>query len=157
MQRASGVTLVLGICAAALVAGSAHADTNPFLGRWHWNRTQSTLPPNEPAPSDLTAEISRGNGQHLSWSITVVTSDGESHTEKFDAVPDGAFQPVSSDTTAAFHLTNDMLQATFKGPSGQSDSLSCGVSPDQQRMTCKGTVNDGAGQTSDYVDVYDRT
>jgi len=92
----------------------------------------------------------------LTWSITVVTSDGQSHTETFDAATNGAFQPVSGDTTAAFHLTKDTLQATFKGPTGQSDVLTCGVSADQKKMICNGTVDNGDGQTANYVDVYDR-
>jgi hypothetical protein len=28
-------------------AGSAWADRSSFVGRWHWNRTQSSLPPGE--------------------------------------------------------------------------------------------------------------
>src|SRR5438128_3636168 len=37
----------------------SHSESSSFVGRWHWNREQSTLPPGEPAPNDLISEISR--------------------------------------------------------------------------------------------------
>ena len=156
MKRLRTVTFAMGTCLAALIAGPVRADTNPFIGNWHWNPGQSTLPPDEPPPTDLRTEISRRDNNRLAWSVTVLTPDGQSHVETFDAAIDGKFQPVSGDTTASFRLAGNTLQAMFKGPSGQSDALTCSVSPDQQRLTCNGTVNNGDGRTIHYVDVYDR-
>jgi len=39
--------LVMGVCA-AVAADAAWAEDRPFVGRWPWNRAQSTLPPGEP-------------------------------------------------------------------------------------------------------------
>jgi hypothetical protein len=138
----------VGLCA-ALTVSSAWAESSPFVGRWHWNPAQSTLPPGEPAPNDLTNEISRADG-------TYVTPDGQPHVVTFDAAASEEFVPISSDTTASARLTGDTLQATFKGPTGQSDAQTCTVSADQQQMTCRGVLTDGNGQTVNYVDVYDR-
>jgi hypothetical protein len=74
----------------------------------------------------------------------------------FDAAANGESVRISSDTTASARLTGDTLQATFKGPTGRSDAQTCTVSADQQQMTCRGVVTDGAGRTVNYVDVYDR-
>src|SRR4029077_9602069 len=60
MNRIRGIRVVMGICA-ALAASSARADGGPFVGRWHWNRAQSKLPPGGPVPNDLTSEISRAD------------------------------------------------------------------------------------------------
>jgi hypothetical protein len=147
--------VVVGLCV-ALGASSAWADSSPFVGRWHWNRAQSTMPPGEPVPNDVTAEISRADGAHLTWSLTIVASQGQPNVESFDAPANGEFYPVSSDTTAAFRLTGSALQGTFKGPTGQTDDLTCTIAADQKKMTCSGVLSDGKGHTMNYADVYDR-
>jgi hypothetical protein len=107
-------------------------------------------------PSDVTAEISRADSTHLKWSLTVLASQGQPNVETFDAPANGEFYPVSGDTNAAFRLTARTLQATFKGPTGQTDALACSLAADQKKMTCKGVLSGGDGRTTTYVDVYDR-
>jgi hypothetical protein len=143
----------IGLCI-ALAAGSAWADGGSIDGRWTWNQAESTTPPGEPGPDDVTLEISRSDSTHLKWSITVVGAQGEESAEKYDAIANGEFQPVSRDTIAAFRLGESSLQATFKGPNGETDTRTCTVAAD--RMTCKGAVVDSEGEETDYVDVYDR-
>ena len=155
MSGLRATKIVMGVCV-ALAAGSAWADSSPFVGRWHWNRAQSTTPPGEPVPNDVTAEISRADGTHLNWSLTVVASQGQPNVETFDAPADGEFYPIGSDTTAAFRLTGSTLKAPFKGPTGQTDALTCTLAADQKKMNCSGVLSDRAGHTANYVDVYDR-
>lgn len=139
-----------------LAAGSAWADSNAFVGRWHWNRAQSSPPPGEPVPNDVIAEISRADTTHVRWSLTVVAAQGQTSVETFDAVANGEFYPINSDTTAAFSLNGNLLQSTFKGPSGQTDTLTCTLSADQRKMTCRGALSGGVGPATNYVDIYDR-
>jgi hypothetical protein len=154
MKRLRTIKVVMGLCA-ALATSSAWADSSPFVGRWHWNPAQSTMPPGEPAPDDLTTEFSRADRNHLIWSVMLVTEHGR-YVDTFDVPPDGEFYSLSSDTTAAFRLTGDALRATFKGPTGLSDAVTCTLSGNQKVMTCRGVLNDGNGRTATYVDVYDR-
>jgi hypothetical protein len=149
----SGWGIGLGI---ALAVGSAWADNSPFVGRWHLNRAESILPQGEPVPKDLVAEISQANSARVKWSLTVVAAQGQSNVETFDVVANGDFHPINSDTTAAFTVNGSLLQSTFKGPNGETDTLTCGLSADQRKMTCRGTVSDGNGRTTTYVDVFDR-
>ena len=113
MRRLKLARSVIALCI-VLTAGSAWADSSSFVGRWHWNRAQSTVPAGEPVPNDITAEISRVDSGHMKWSLTVLASQGQTSVETFDAAADGEFYPISSDTTAAFRLIGDTLQATFK-------------------------------------------
>jgi hypothetical protein len=55
--------------------------------------------------------------------------------ETFNIAPEGEAYPISSDTSAAFRLTGDALQATFKNLTGQSDALTCIPSADQKVIT----------------------
>ena len=155
MNRLRSSTVVVGLCA-ALIASSAWAEGSPFVGRWHWNRAQSTLPADEPGPDDLISEISRADGGHVTWSITILAPDGRSHVVMFDAPANGEPHRISSDTSASARLAGDALQATFSGPGGRSDAQTCSVSADRRQMTCKGVLTDGHGHTVNYVDVYDR-
>ena len=155
MNRLRGIQGVAVLCA-ALATSSAWAEGSPFVGRWHLNRAQSTLPPGEPVPNDVIAEISRVDSTHVQWSLTVLAAQGQTSVETFDAVPNGEFYPINSDTTAAFSLIGNTLQATFKGPTGQTDTLTCTLAADQKKMTCKGVLSGGDGRTTTYVDVYDR-
>jgi hypothetical protein len=107
-------------------------------------------------PNDVIVEISRVDSTHVKWSLTVVAAGGRKNVEAFDSPANGEFYPVSSDTTAAFRLGESSLQATFKGMNGETDSLTCSVAIDRNKMTCKGTLIDRSGQTIGYVDVYDR-
>jgi hypothetical protein len=155
-MRALGLTRwVVGLCV-ALAVGPALADSTSFVGRWHWNRAQSSPPAGEPVPNDVVAEISRADSMHVTWSLTVLATQGQTSVETFDAVANGEFYPINSDTTAAFGLNGNLLKATFKGPSGQTDILTCSLSADQKKMTCKGALRDGDGRMTNYVDVYDR-
>jgi hypothetical protein len=156
MSRLRGTAVIVGLCA-ALTASSSWAESSPFVGRWHWNRAQSTLPPpGEPVPNDLTTEISRASSDRLTWWATIVTPDRPPDVVTFDAPADGKPYPVDSDTTAAARVAGDTLQATFRGPGGKSDDQTCTVAADQKQMTCRGVLTDGDGQTVTYVDVYDR-
>jgi hypothetical protein len=155
MNRLRCTAVIVGL-GAALTAGSVSAQDGPFVGRWHWNRTQSTMPPDEVAPNDLTSEISRADGDRVTWSVTIVTPDGQPNVVTFDAAADGQMYRISGDTTASARLTGDTLQAAFKGPTGLLDAQTCTVSVDRQQMTCTGVLSDGDGQTVSYVDVYDR-
>jgi hypothetical protein len=156
MKRFRDIALIMGLCAGAATS-AAWAESGEFVGRWHWDRAQSTVPPGEPAPDDVTIEISRADRSHLSWSLTVLTSrDSGPHVETFDAPADGEFRPINSDTTASFRLTGGTLQATFKGPTGQLDAMTCTLSTNNKMMTCNGATSRGAGQTTRYVDVYDK-
>jgi len=146
---------VIALCL-PLAAGSAWADSSSLIGRWHWNRAQSTVPAGEPVPNDLTVDITRVDSTHVKWSLTVFAEQGRKNVEAFDTPANGEFYPVNSDTTAAFRLGEGSLQATFKGPSGETDELTCTVAADRKQMTCKGTLIDDQGRTSRYVDVYDR-
>jgi hypothetical protein len=146
---------IVGLCV-TLAAGSASADSSSLVGRWHWNRAQSTAPAGEPVPKDVVVEISRVDSTHVKWSLTVVAEEGRQNVEAFDTPANGEFYPVSSDTTAAFRLGESSLQATFKGTKGEMDSLACSVAADRNKMTCRGTLIDGGGRTTSYVDVYDR-
>ena len=146
--------LVMGM-GAALAAGAAHAEDSPFVGRWHWNRAQSTLPPGQPVPKDVVSEISRADGQSISWSVTIVTPDDVRHVVEFQADP-AAAAPHGANTTASARMADEALQATFNGAAGQSDTQTCTVSADRTQMTCRGLVSDGQGRSASYVDIYDR-
>ena len=148
-------TMVMGLCA-ALVASAACADGSPFVGRWHWNPAQSTLPPGEPAPKDVVSEILRADGTSVSWSVTIVTPDDQKHVVTFEAEPGGGARPISGDTSASARLADETLQATFSGPAGQSDTQTCTVATNRKQMTCRGVLSDGQGHSVSYVDVYDR-
>jgi len=155
MNRLRGITMVMGLCA-VLAASCAWAESSPFVGRWHLNWAQSTLPPGEPVPQDLICDIARVESSVVKWSVTIRTPAGRPHVETFDAAANGEFSPVSSETTASFRLSADTLQATFNGPTGQSDAQTCTLSADHKQMTCRGVLTEGDGRTVTYVDVYDR-
>src|SRR5258708_33924660 len=76
----------VGICI-ALATGSAWAENSSLLGRWHWNRTQSTMPSGEPVPNDLTIEISRVDSTHVKWSLNVLAAQGRKNVEAFNTPP----------------------------------------------------------------------
>jgi hypothetical protein len=158
MKRWIGVWLGVGLYGLVLLSAGAFAqgDTNPFIGRWHWNRAQSKLPPGETLPADMVAEFSRVDAQHVRWRITITNTKGEQSVESFDTPANGEFYPVNADTMVAFRLGPSSLQATFKGPQGQTDDLACTVSTDRQTMTCKGRMTKADGQAQSYVDVYER-
>jgi len=149
---------IIGLCGVgmSLFAGSVWAEDSPFIGRWHWNRAQSTLPAGEAVPADLMADFSRIDSAHVRWSITVVNAQGQPTMKSFDAPANGEFYPISNDTTASFRLIGPALEATFKGPLNQTDTLTCTVAEQKKKMTCNGVVRGLDGKTENYVDVYDR-
>ena len=155
MNRLRGIKVIMGL-SAVLAASAAWADGNPFVGRWQLNQAQSTLPPGVPVPKDLICDIARAESSHVQWSVTILTPEDRPHVETFTAAANGEFSPLNSETTASVRLTDDTLQATFRGPASQSDAQTCTLSADQTQMTCRGVLTERDGQTVNYVDVYDR-
>jgi hypothetical protein len=155
MTQLKGITVIMGLCA-LLATSSAWAESSPFEGRWQWNREHSTPPPGAPVPEDLLCDLARTESNHVRWSITIFTPEDQPYVETFDVTANGEFSPISSETTASVRLTDDTLQATFKGPTGQSDTQTCTLAADHTQMTCRGVLSAGDGQTVNYVDVYDR-
>ncbi len=137
-------------------AAPARADGSPFVGRWHWNKAESKVPPGEPVPADMVADFSRVDSAHVRWSITMTNAHGVPTVESFDTPANGEFYPVSGDTTAAFVVKGNTLQGTFKGPSGEMDTLLCTLSSDTRKMRCDGKLTGMDGKSQSYVDVYDR-
>jgi hypothetical protein len=163
MRKVIGTTIaVVGFCAmvnagiAWLTVNAAWAQSNPFVGRWLWNRSLSVQLAGEPAPKDVIAEITKMDTAEVSWSLTVTTDDGHKEVESFNAAADGEFHPINSDMTVAFRLMGSGLQVSFKGASGQTDTLTCSLSASHSRMTCNGVLSGAGGQAASYVDVYDR-
>lgn len=143
----------------ALSAGPVVAQSPTFVGRWHWNRSASTLAPGEPAPKDVVLDITDASVGHLRWSLSETDPTGQTHAESFDGPADGrpgTLTGAEDQTSASFTLDLGNLRAVFYGPEGASDSWSCSVSADGRRMTCAGTEADGQGHTRGYTDVYDR-
>jgi hypothetical protein len=96
MRQLRATRLAIGPCA-SLAADPAAAETSPFIGQWHSNPAQSTMPPGETAPRDLTAAFTRVDG-HLTWSVTVVTQEGRPDAETFEVPADGEFSTRSTAT-----------------------------------------------------------
>jgi hypothetical protein len=157
-RRGFGIGLVFS---AALSLASARpllaADgASPFIGQWHWNASLSKLPPGEPAPTEMTLQFDRVDSAHVRWTVMVKDASGRPAMESHDTPGNGEFYPISEDTTASFRLLGpDRLGASFKGPAGEDDSMTCTVSADHRQMTCDGAKTVG-GKTAHYVDVYDR-
>ena len=151
-----GFVICGALCLAA--AGAARADGNsPFIGHWHWDRALSQLPPGEPAPTDMSLDFERVDAVHVRWTVTVKDAQGRPALESHDTPGNGEFYPINEDTTASFRmLAPDRLQASFKGPAGETDSMTCTVAPDRRKMTCEGAKSAGGGKAVSYIDVYDR-
>ena len=154
--RRRGAALGVALGSVAALMGAAQAESNPFIGRWHFNRAASKLPAGEVAPPDMMLEFHRVDSAHIRWSVTITNAQGRPSVESFDTPANGEAYPINGDTVAAFRLSTTSLEGTFKGPAGESDALSCALSPDQLRMTCNGTLTGADGKTQTYVDVYDR-
>jgi hypothetical protein len=155
-QRATMSAVILTSLGLIAYAGAANADDNLFVGRWHWNRALSTLPPGEPVPADLITDIARADTTHVRWSVTVTNAQGLPAMRSFDIPGNGEFYPIGGNTAAAVGLVDGALEATFNGPDNESDHLSCRLSMQGKRMTCSGQVSSGGSQPDPYVDVYDR-
>ncbi len=151
--------VITSVCAGlSLTAGIALADPTSFVGKWRWDRTHSTVAPDEPTPRDVLLDITDTANGRIKWTLTAVDPSGQSHQESFDGPTDGAPTKVIGDeqTTASFTMAGESLKAVFKGPDGSSDSWSCGLSADQRIMTCHGAQSDGQGHSRQYTDVYSR-
>jgi hypothetical protein len=158
MKQRGSIPIGAGLCGIIMLmaAGAALADASPFVGAWHWNRAQSKLPPGEPAPVDMILDFSRVDTLHVRWSVTKTNAQQLKSTTTYDTPANGEFYPIDSDTTAAFHLNGRTLEADFKGPTGEIDTMQCTLSANGQTMTCSGTMTATAGSAESYVDVYDR-
>ncbi len=154
--RRRGAALGVALGSVVALMGAAQAESNPFIGRWHFNRAASKLPAGEVAPPDMMLEFHRVDSAHIRWSVTITNAQGRPSVESFDTPANGEAYPINGDTVATFRLSTTSLEGMFKGPAGETDALNCALSPDQLRMTCNGTLTGTDGKSQTYVDVYDR-
>ncbi len=147
----------LAVAAAAAAQPAAGQGQSPFAGHWHWNKTQSVLPPGESPVNDLITDIDRVDSAHVRWSMTTIDAKGRKGVESFDTPANGEFYPISADTMAAFILTPSSIQGTFKDSTGQVDVLTCTLSGGGAKMTCNGAMTLQDGTVAHYTDVFDRS
>ncbi|HYM04013.1 MAG TPA: hypothetical protein VET85_13760 [Stellaceae bacterium] len=141
------------------MASAARADSANFVGKWHWSQKESSSVPGEPPPRDVLLTITSADAKRAQWSLAVVDDKGEKHTESFTGAADGKPTPVAGGAngmTAEVKMIGAALDITYKVADGSSDHVSCSVSADNNKMTCRGTESDGKGHSANYVDVYNR-
>ncbi len=148
---------VAAVISAAVLPSAAHAQASAFVGQWHLNLALSKQPPGETPPRDIVTDIARADAMHVRWTLTVTDGQGQMDKSTFDLPANGEFYPISADTTASVQLTATTLQATFLDSTGQTDKLTCTLTPDGRRMTCNGMISQGTGGMAGYVDVFDRS
>jgi len=157
MQR-HGIAGALALAAISAPFG-AQADAPGLVGRWHWNPAQSSSTPGEAPPQDVLLVIESASPAHLRWQLTIVDPTGGRHTQSYDGSGDGKPAAVSGappGTTGALKVTGNSYEAVYTNADGSSDRSSCSLSPDRQKLTCRGTDSDGKGHSMAYTDVYDR-
>ncbi len=147
--------MTLAVAAWPLVALAA-GEASPFVGKWEWNKALSKPPPGEPPPAGMELEFDRADTLHVHWSVTVIDATGRKTTDTYDLPANGEFYPVDADSTASFQLGANSLKAVFRGPGGESDTMTCTLANANQRMICNGEITSADGKTASYVDVYDR-
>jgi hypothetical protein len=115
--------------------------------------------PGEALPKDIITDIAAADRSRVRWTVTITDVRDAKHTQTFDGPPDGQPHPVDGSIqgeTAAFTLKANTMQAVFKNPAGETDTVTCTLSTDLRKMTCRGTVLENKGRSSNYIDVYDR-
>jgi hypothetical protein len=140
-------------------ADTARAQDAQFAGSWRWNRTESTVAPGEALPKDIVTEIASADRSAVRWTVTITDPHDAKHVQSFDGPADGQPHPVQGSAageTASFTLSDGAMRAVFKNAAGETDTVACALSSDHRKMTCKGTVLSAKGQSSNYIDVYDR-
>ncbi|HXZ00084.1 MAG TPA: hypothetical protein VEI03_08790 [Stellaceae bacterium] len=157
MQR---LVIAAALALAAVSAPlSTRADAPGLVGRWHWNPSQSTSVPGETPPRDVLMVIQSASPARVQWELTIVDSAGARHVQSFSGSGDGKPAPVSGapqGTTGALTVSATSYEAVYSNPDGSTDRSTCSLSADRQKLTCKGTDNDGKGHSAPYTDVYDR-
>jgi hypothetical protein len=158
IRRSLGLA-ALGLLGWACAGTAAQADDPSFTGRWRWNRAESTVAPGEALPKDIITDIASATPGRVQWTVTITDIRDAKHTQSFDGPPDGQPHPVDGSIqgeTAAFTLKANQMQAVFKNPAGETDTVTCTLSTDLRKMMCRGTVLETKGRSSNYIDVYDR-
>jgi hypothetical protein len=152
--------LIAAVLALAVVgaATAARADSPLFVGKWHWNPTESTTAPGDPLPRDVVLNIIGADKAHVQWSVTTIDNKGAQTVKSFAGTGDGKPGPIAGDpgTTGAFTLAGTTMESVYTSADGGVDRSTCSVSSDRKKMTCRGTESDGKGHSANYTDVYDR-
>jgi hypothetical protein len=149
--------LALALAAAAPLAFGA--DAPGWVGRWHWNASESTATPGEVPPRDVLLVIESVSPAHVQWNLTIIDSAGGRHEQSFNGSGDGKPAAVAGappGTTGAITVTATAYEAVYTNTDGSSDRSTCSLSADGKKMTCRGTDSDGKGHSVPYTDVYDR-
>jgi hypothetical protein len=134
----------------------AAGQGSPFLGVWHWNKADSKTPPGEPPPAAMDLVFERADALHVRWTVTLTDATGRKTADTYDVPANGEFYPIDADTSAVFTLGSDSLKAVFRGPGGETDTMTCRLANAGARLVCTGEIASPDGNKADYVDVYDR-
>ncbi len=143
-----------------LLLGSATlAADGAFVGQWHWNHAESTVPAGAPLPKDIILNITSATPQNVTWTVTVIDQQGQQHVESFSGSGDGKPGKLTGGApgmSAASTVAATTFETVFTNEDGSTDRSTCSVSGDRKKMTCRGVESDGKGQTANYTDVYER-
>ncbi len=159
-HRLAAAVIALAIAGPAAASAQPAPAQTPFIGKWHWNRAESTsLISGEAVPNDVVLAIASADRGRVRWTLTAVDAKGETHVQSFDGRGDGSAAPVAGapdGAMASFTVTPTGFQGHYTNRDGSSERTDCTVSADRAKMSCRGTEADAKGRTRAYTDVYDR-
>jgi hypothetical protein len=155
---------VLRFVAIALLAvvGSStlQAQSNPLVGTWKLNVTESKYDPG-PVPTSLTRTvIAEGSG--VKYTFDGVAADGKPIAYSFSVQFDGKDNPISgsipsgADTISAKRTDSNHYVATLKKGDKIISTSKVTVSKDGKVTTVDSTGTTATGATEHDVQVYDK-
>jgi hypothetical protein len=155
---------VLRFVAIALLAVAASstlkAQSNPLVGTWKLNVTESKYDPG-PAPTSLTRTvIAEGGG--VKYTFDGVAPDGTPIAYSFSVQFDGKDNPISgsipsgADTISAKRTDSNHYVATLKKGDKIISTSKVTVSKDGKVTTVDSTGTTATGATEHDVQVYDK-
>jgi hypothetical protein len=155
---------VLKFVAIALLAavGSSPllAQSNPLVGTWKLNVTQSKFDPG-PAPNSMTRTI-EAQGDGVKYTFDGVSAGGEPITYGFAVQFDGKDNPImgsmpsGADTISAKRIDSNTFEATLKKGGKVIEISKVTVSMDGKVTTVESKGTNAAGVKTHNVQVYDK-
>ena len=155
------VYLIAMLVAAAFVAGTATAQTSPFVGTWKLNTAKSKFE-GTPAPKSMTRTVT-ADGQGLKYAFEGVAADGSKLSYGFssnfdgkDSAITGVGMPGGADTITLKKVSDTKTEGVLKKGGKEIGKAASEVSKDGKSVTVKTWGKGADGKEIKSESVYDK-
>jgi hypothetical protein len=137
-------------------ASAAFAADDPYMsvkGVWTWNEQASIHSIMAMGYKSATLEYTKDDGTNFAFKQTAIKKDGSTEIDEFEGAFDGQPRRDMNTMIRYWRLSNSSFSLRYDGTGIRGQEA---IAVGKDRITITGSLTDAKGNSTPYIDIWDR-